>query len=126
MKKKRKKIIAELQDQDKEKKLSDSTKDLGEVSVYKELSKRFKSPSTPIIFIPMANAMSSGSIANIKSLQLKNYGKWEKRNMFTYITKIPKSTGENIPVFPRSKKIPHCYLYCYWRFIRLLKTTTWF
>ena len=24
--------------------------------------------------------------------------------MFTYITKIPKSTGENIPVFPRSKK----------------------
>ena len=72
MKKKRKKIIAELQDQDKEKKLSDSTKDLGEVSVYKELSKLFKSPRTPIIFIPMANAMSSGSIANIKSLQLKN------------------------------------------------------
>ena len=52
----------ELQDEDKEKKLSDSTKDLG------ELSKLFKSPEKPIIFIPMANAMSSGSTAKKKSL----------------------------------------------------------
>ena len=61
--KKRKKIIAKLQDEEKEKKLSDSTKDLGEVSVHEELSKLFKSPSTPITFIPTANAMSSGSTA---------------------------------------------------------------
>ena len=88
---KRKKIIAELQHEEKEKKLSVSAKDLGDVSVHEELSKLFKSPSTPITFIPTANPMSSRSTAKKKSLKLKKTGASNDESPLT-IFNIPQST----------------------------------
>ena len=64
---KRKKIIAELQHEEKEKKFLCLPKTLVMCLFMEELSKLFKSPSTPITFIPTANPMSSRSTAK-KSL----------------------------------------------------------